>query len=280
MYKSELIFYKKSVFVGCFLKKDEKIVILGYNLMAYGFSKLIIEVLDTTEGEMKMENTEYEIDLREIFDILLNRWLMIVSMTLGAAIVAGIVSFFILTPKYETSTTMIVSYKQDQGSLMNYNELQMSQKLVATYSQIAKSERIADKVIEKLDLDLSATELNEKITVSQVESTEILKVSVKDEDPELAALIANTEADIFKEEINNMMEVDNVSTIDVAKVPENPVSPNKMMNIAIATVLGLMVGVGITFVLEFLDRTYKVPTDIERHLGLPILGAIPDIEGA
>ncbi len=77
-----------------------------------------------------------------------------------------------------------------------------------------------------------------------------------------------------------MMEVDNVSTIDVAKVPENPVSPNKMMNIAIATVLGLMVGVGITFVLEFLDRTYKVPTDIERHLGLPILGAIPDIEGA
>lgn len=271
---------KKSVFVGCFLKKDEKIVILWYNLMAYGFSKLIIEVLDTTEGEMKMENTEYEIDLREIFDILLNRWLMIVSMTLGAAIVAGIVSFFILTPKYETSTTMIVSYKQDQGSLMNYNELQMSQKLVATYSQIAKSERIADKVIEKLDLDLSATELNEKITVSQVESTEILKVSVKDEDPELAALIANTEADIFKEEINHMMEVDNVSTIDVAKVPENPVSPNKMMNIAIATVLGLMVGVGITFVLEFLDRTYKVPTDIERHLGLPILGAIPDIEGA
>lgn len=229
---------------------------------------------------MKVENTEYEIDLREIFDILMNRWLMIVSLTIGAAIIAGIVSFFIITPQYETSTTMIVSYKQDQGSLMNFNELQMSQKLVATYSQIAKSERIADAVIEKLDLDLSTAELNGKITVSQVESTEILKISVKDEDPEVAALIANTEADIFKEEINNMMEVDNVSTIDVAKVPESPVSPNKMMNIAIATVLGLMVGVGIAFVLEFLDRTYKVPTDIERHLGLPILGAIPDIEGA
>lgn len=229
---------------------------------------------------MKVENTEYEIDLREIFDILMNRWLMIVSLTIGAVIIAGIVSFFIITPKYEASTTMMVSYKQDQEALMNYNELQMSQKLATTYSQIIKSERIADAVIEKLDLDLSTEELNSKISVSQVETTEILKITVKDSDPQLAALIANTETEIFKNEINEMMKVDNVSIIDVAKVPENPVSPNKMMNIAIATVLGLMVGVGITFVLEFLDRTYKVPTDIERHLGLPILGAIPDIEGA
>lgn len=229
---------------------------------------------------MKVENTEYEIDLREIFDMLMNRWLMIVSLTIVAAIIAGIVSFFIITPKYEASTTMMVSYKQDQEALMNYNELQMSQKLATTYSQIIKSERIADAVIEKLDLDLSAEELNSKISVSQVETTEILKITVKDNDPQLAALIANTETEIFKNEINEMMKVDNVSIIDVAKVPENPVSPNKMMNIAIATVLGLMVGVGITFVLEFLDRTYKVPTDIERHLGLPILGAIPDIEGA
>lgn len=227
-----------------------------------------------------MENTEYEIDLREIFNILMNRWLMIASITLVAAIVAGIISFFVLKPQYEASTTMMVSYKQDQETLMNYNELQMSQKLATTYSQIIKSARIADAVIGKLDLDLSAEELNSKISVSQVETTEILKITVKDNDPELAALIANTETEIFKNEINEMMKVDNVSTIDVAKVPENPVSPNKMMNIAIATVLGLMVGVGITFVLEFLDRTYKVPTDIERHLGLPILGAIPDIEGA
>ena len=121
--------------------------------------------------------------------------------------------------------------------------------------------------------------LNKKISVSQVESTEILKITVKDSDAELAALIANTEADIFKQQINEMMKVDNVSTIDVAKVPENPVAPNKVMNIAIATVLGMMVSVGLVFVLEFLDRTYKTPTDIERHLGLPILGAIPDVKG-
>ncbi len=228
---------------------------------------------------MKVENTEYEIDLREIFGMLRKRWLMIASITLSAAILAGVLSFFVLKPQYEASTTMIVSYKQNQEALMDYSQLQMSQKLATTYSQIIKSNRIADAVIEKLELDLSAEELNKKISVSQVESTEIFKITVKDNDPELAALIANTEADIFKQEINDMMKVDSVSTIDVAKVPENPVAPNKVMNIAIATVLGMMVSVGLVFVLEFLDRTYKTPTDIERHLGLPILGAIPDVKG-
>ena len=228
---------------------------------------------------MKVENTEYEIDLREIFGMLRKRWLMIASITLSAAILAGVLSFFVLKPQYEASTTMIVSYKQNQEALMDYSQLQMSQKLATTYSQIIKSKRIADAVIEKLELDLSAEELNKKISVSQVESTEIFKITVKDNDPELAALIANTEAEIFKQEINEMMKVDSVSTIDVAKVPESPVAPNKVMNIAIATVLGMMVSVGLVFVLEFLDRTYKTPTDIERHLGLPILGAIPDVKG-
>ena len=225
-----------------------------------------------------MEQTEYEIDLREIFAMLKKRWLLIVSLTSLALIVSAVVSFFVLIPQYSASTTMIVSYKQEQNSLMNYTELQMSQKLVATYSEIVKSERVADRVIDKLDLELSANELNSKISVSQVGETEILKITVTDDDPQLAALIANTEAEVFQEEIHEMMEIDSVSTIDIAKIPQHPVSPNKMMNIAIAGVLGVMVSVGLVFVLEFLDRTYKTPSDIERHLGLPILGAIPDVE--
>ncbi len=224
-----------------------------------------------------MENTEYEIDLKEIFQMLHKRWLMIASTTVVAILVSVIVSFFVLTPIYQTSTTLMVSYKQNQESIMTYNDLQTSQKLVATYSEIVKSERIADLVIEQLNLDLTAADLNDKVSVSQVSSTEILKISVNDADPELAALIANTISSVFQKEINKMMEIENVSTIDVAKVPDSPIKPNKMMNIAIAGVLGMMISVGLVFVLEFLDRTYKTPTDVERHLGLPIIGAIPDM---
>lgn len=229
------------------------------------------------EREKVMQETEYEIDLREIFEMLKNRWLLIVSITCSALIVSGILNFFILTPQYEAGTTLMVNYKTTDSSLMNYTDLQMSQKLVATYSEIVKSERIADSVIEQLGLDLTANELNSKISVSQVGTTEILKIAVKDEDPQLAALMANTVSQVFQQEINKMMEVDNVSTIDVAKVPEYPVSPNKVMNLAIAGVLGLMVSIGLVFVLAFLDRTYKTPADVERHLDLPLIGAIPDM---
>jgi len=224
-----------------------------------------------------VEQAEYEVDLRQIFEMLCKRWLMITSITLVALIASAIISFFLLTPIYEASTTLIVSHKQNQESVMTYNDLQTSQKLVATYSEIVKSELIADSVIEKLKLEMTALELNEKISVSQVGSTEILKITVDDADPELAASIANTVSKTFQEEINEMMEVENVSTIDIAKVPELPVKPNKLMNVAIAGVLGIMISIGLVFVLEFLDRTYKTPRDVEQHLGLPLIGAIPDM---
>lgn len=230
------------------------------------------------ERELDMEHTEYEIDLKEIFGMLKKRWLMIMSITSAAAVIAGIISFFVLTPVYESSSTLLVSYKQNQESIMTYNDLTMSQKLVNTYSEIIKSRSISEEVLKKLDLDLTAEELSEKISVSKVNDTEIIRVKVSDTDPEMAALIANTISDVFKKEIKNIMEIDNVSTIDTAKAPESPVKPNKLMNVAIAGVLGAMVSVGLVFILEFLDRTYKTPTDVERHLGLPIIGAIPDME--
>ena len=230
------------------------------------------------ERELNMENTEYEIDLREIFGMLKKRWLMIVSMTTVAVIAAVVVSFFILSPVYESSSTLLVSYKQNQESIMTYNDLTMSQKLVNTYSEIIKSRSISEAVIKQLNLDLTAEELSKKITVSKVNDTEIIRIKVSDTNPETATLLTNTIADVFKKEIKNIMEIDNVSTIDTAQVPECPVKPNKIMNMAIAGVFGMMVSVGLAFILEFLDRTLKIPTDVERQLGLPLIGAIPDIE--
>ena len=139
------------------------------------------------ERELNMENTEYEIDLREIFGMLKKRWLMIVSMTTVAVIAAVVVSFFILSPVYESSSTLLVSYKQNQDTVMTYNDLTMSQKLVNTYSEIIKSRSISEEVLKKLDLDLTTDQLSEKISVSKVSDTEIIRIKVQDEDPALAA---------------------------------------------------------------------------------------------
>ena len=83
--------------------------------------------------------------------------------------------------------------------------------------------------------------------------------------------IANNMAEIFKSEISQIMRVENVEIIDPAVVPVTPVKPRPMLNIAIAFVLALMVGVGLAFLLEYLDHTIKTPNDVEKFLELPVL---------
>lgn len=225
-----------------------------------------------------MENYEYEIDLKEIFSILKKRWLMIFCFTVIVIIVAGVINFFVIIPTYESSTTMLVNYKQNQEVSMSYSDMQMSQKLVNTYSQIIKSRTIAEDVISNLRLNLKPEDIQGMISVSGVGDTEILKITVLNQDPTLATEVANTVAEVAKREIKSIMKVDNITIIDLAIEPENPVKPNKMMNMAIAGVLGMVLSMVFVCVIEFLNRTYKTPTDIERHLGLPIIGAIPNME--
>ena len=98
----------------------------------------------------------------------------------------------------------------------------------------------------------------------------------------MAAKIANTTAEIFKEEIVDIMNVDNVSILAKATVSDNasPIKPQPLLNIAIAMVIGLMIGVGISFLMEYLDNTIKTEQDIERILDLPVIGVIGVIEAS
>lgn len=224
-----------------------------------------------------MESREYEIDLKQIFQTICKRWIVITVTTVCMIVIAIILSFFVIKPTYETSTTLIVNYKQDQNSVTTYNDLVMSQKLVETYSEIVKSNTVTDKVINQLNLDMTTEDFISKISVSGIGNTEILKISVKNNDPQMAALIANTVSGIFQQEVNKIMEVDNVSTIDIAKVPEEPISPNKLLNTLISAFLGITGSIAVIFIFEFLNRTYKSPGDVEKYLGLPLIGAIPDM---
>ena len=88
-------------------------------------------------------------------------------------------------------------------------------------------------------------------------------------------VIANKVAEVFKQKVVELMDVENVQVIDRAEVPISPVKPKKELNIAIATFIGLMTGLGIIFLIEYLDNTIKTPEDIEKHLGLPVIGTIP-----
>ena len=222
---------------------------------------------------------EETISLQDIFKVLKKRILLILSITVGAMLIAGIISFFFLTPIYQGSTQILVNQqKQDQQTIQT-QDIQTNLQLINTYNVIIKSPAILAKVIENLDLDTTPTALTKNISVTNANNSQVVNITVQDENPAFAVDIANTVATVFKEEIPILMSVDNVNILSPAVLSENPnpVKPNKIMNIAIAMVVGLMIGVGLAFLLEYLDTTMKTEQDVEDILGLPILGLVSPI---
>lgn len=222
---------------------------------------------------------EETISLQELFTTLKKRLGLIIILTALAIIIAGVVSYNFLTPIYQTNTQILVNQEKSEAAALLNQNIQTDLQLINTYSVIIKSPAILDQVSDQLALDLSADQLTNKITVSNAENSQVVNISVQDPDPAIAVDIANTTAAVFQEEIQELMKVDNVSILSFAVVKENQaaVSPNPMLNMAIAAVVGLMLGVGIAFLLEYLDTSMKNEQDIEDVLDMPLLGVISPI---
>lgn len=215
-----------------------------------------------------------ELDLRDLLYVLRRRLLLIVAVPVVAALVAGLVSWFLLTPVYEASTTLWVI--KDDTAQMSYNDIMLNRNLTKTYAEVARSRVVMADVIDQLGLrGVTVEDLQEKVTVTAVRDTEILSLTVEDESPAMAAQLADTLAAAFREQIRSFMQVENVAVVDQAMVPQDPIKPRKVLNVAIAFVLGGMVAVGLAFLLEYLDTTIRTREDVTRHLGLPVLASIP-----
>ncbi len=223
---------------------------------------------------------EETISLQDLFKTLKKNLGIILLTTILAVTIAGAVSFMFLTPIYENSTQILVNQEQTEAAQVTNQNIQTDLQLINTYSVIIKSPAILDQVIEQMNLDTSAEALTQKITVNTAENSQVVNVVVRDEDPKQAVEIANTTAQVFETDIQELMNVDNVSILSAAVLKENPspVEPNPILNMAIAAVVGLMLGVGIAFLREYLDTSMKTEQDIEDILGVPLLGVISPIK--
>ncbi|PEF41070.1 capsular biosynthesis protein [Bacillus sp. AFS094228] len=221
---------------------------------------------------------EETISINDIFKTLKKRWKLIMLLTLIAALISGSISYFLLTPVYQSSTQILVNQKQSENQL-DSTQIRSNIDMINTYSVIIKSPAILEKVIDELELDQSVDQLSQKITINSQENSQVFSLTVQDSNPAKAVDIANTVSSIFQKEIKDIMKVDNVSILAKAEVKENPtpVKPNPLLNIAIAVVVGLMAGIGLAFLLEYLDNTIKDEDDIDRLLDLPLLGSIQKI---
>ncbi|TGE31914.1 Wzz/FepE/Etk N-terminal domain-containing protein [Desulfosporosinus sp. Sb-LF] len=226
---------------------------------------------------------EEEIELRQYWEVLRKRWLIVVALPLIAALTSGVISFFIIKPSYQASTTLIVGKKASEAGqaavqMLDNSVLLANQQLAKTYATIAQSRTVEENVIKDLNLPMTVAEIDKQIAINQVKTTEILEIQVTNTNPELAASIANTIAQEFSKAVIEIKKVDSVSIVDKAVTPDVPVKPNKKLNVLIAFVVGLMASVGLVFLLEYLDNTVKTSNDVETLLGIPVLGVIPNYE--
>ncbi|MDN4495113.1 YveK family protein [Ureibacillus aquaedulcis] len=222
---------------------------------------------------------EESIKLQDIVKIVKKRIFLIVSLPVLAVIIAAIISYFVLTPVYQASTQILVNQQKTATETIQSQDIQTNLQLINTYNVIIKSPVTLNQVIERLDLEISTSQLSEKITVSNVDNSQIITINVMDEQQFKAVDIANTVVEVFQEEIPVLMNVNNVNVLSPAVYSEDSthVKPNELMLIAIAAVIGILLGVGVAFLLEYLDTTIKTERDVEELLGLPILGMVIQI---
>ena len=224
------------------------------------------------------EMEEQVISLSEVFEAIKKRWIMIVAITLSATLISGILSFFVIKPVYETSTKLFIGKEESEDTVYNTNDIQMYQKLLQTYAQAIKTKDLVGRAINSLNYELEPSKVVGALTVTPVTDTQILQIKYKSKNQQEAVDVLKNITEQFIITSKELVPNGNVRVIEEVEFPENSVSPNKKMNIAIAFLLGLMVSLGLVFLLEYLDNTYKNKEQLEKELDIPVLGVIPDVD--
>lgn len=218
------------------------------------------------------------ISLKEIFEILKKRWKLILTFTLASTLVASISLFLLIAPQYESSTKVFIGKEENQNKDYNISDIQMYQKLLKTYAEVIKTEDLIARSIKASRLDIKPKEALNNLTVVSVPDTQILELKYKSKSPEEAVKLISSVRDEFIKLSSELVPNGNVQVLEEARFPMSPVSPNKKMGLLIAIILGLMIGIGITFLIEFLDNTYKSKEHLERELNIPVLGTVPNLK--
>ncbi|MBO5138523.1 MAG: hypothetical protein J6B89_02670 [Bacilli bacterium] len=214
-----------------------------------------------------------DIDLREVFNFFKAKVKYMIVFILAVVILGNILMFFMREPLYHSNTTVVLI--SDNNSTVTSSDIQLSKNLVNTYSEIVKSRKVLNQVIENLKLKCSVYDLANSINVTSVENTEIIEIEVSDRDNKLAVKIADEIADVFSKEIQQIYNLKNVSIVDKAVVETIPYNINYVKENIIYLLIGTVFSCGIVFILYYFDTSIKSAELVEEKLGLTVLGIVP-----
>lgn len=222
-------------------------------------------------------NDEIEIDLRELFYVLLGKiWIIILVTALGFGIAAGYTLAFV-QPIYSSTSMLYVMNKST--SITSMADIQVGSSLTQDYQVFITSRPVVDKVIEDLELDVTYDEFVSSISVSNPTNTRFIYITVDHHDAYMAKTIVDKLTDVSADRMGTIMETEKPNVADYGHIPEHQTSPNVTKNSILGAVLGFVLSVGVILVLHLLNDAINTTEDVEKYLGMNTLGIIPLEEG-
>lgn len=218
-----------------------------------------------------------ELDLSQMISLFWHRRVQIILIVLIFAVIGVTYTMCFITPKYTASTTLVLAAGKDSTlpTSITTTDVTLNSKLISTYREIATSDKVVRKVINNLGLDISEQSLKNGITVKVVSDSEVIKISVTNEEPETASKIANELATVFSEQVKEIYNIDNVHVVDMAEKPSEPSNINHAKDVIIFVFIGVVISVIYVLLDNMLDTTIKTTEDIEKTCGVTVLASIP-----
>lgn len=219
-----------------------------------------------------------ELDLKELFDIFWNKKIQIILIVAIFIVIGVIYTVGFTTPKYSSYTKLILAKSNNSEAVTNTitaTDLTVNSKLVSTYSELVKSKNILRTVISNLNINIEEENLRNNVKVSSVKDTELIEITVTNENPIYSAKIANEIAKVFIEKVKGFYNIDNVQVVDEAEVSDVPSNINHKKDIVIFAFIGLVVSAMYVLIANMLDTTVKTAEELEKEFKLPVLATIP-----
>ncbi len=223
---------------------------------------------------------ETEIDLRVIFGIIKKNIIALIIVTLLFGAGAYAYSKLFIPKQYAASAMLIVNNKKSDSTSVNYTEITAAQDLADVYAIIIKSDTVLQPVIDDLGLNMSYEKLSKSISVSTVNSTQVIEISMQNTDAKFAESVVAEIVKVAPPIIADKVEAGSVKVISESKISNNgnAVSPNTKKNALLGAMVGFVLTLAVVFLKEFFNNTFKTENDILNTLNIPLIGIIPEID--
>ena len=237
--------------------------------------------------QVRKDKNEIEINLADVFQILLSKWFFILIAGLVVALGVGLATHFLIKKKYTAHTTMYVftTAEQNQTGSISSSELAAADNLIKTYQVIVKSNSVLDVVSERFmeehpeynERKITAASLSGDTSVSVPNGTKLIQIDITTENPVLSANIANTFAKYVPDQIVRITKAGGVEIVDYATVPRSPSSPNLTRNVVIGFAAGFIIAAVFFLLRAYLDTTIYTSEEVQKVSNCPVIGTVPMI---